>query len=181
MMAPPLVQGVPLLGNALALRGDMTAFMITGYQRYGSVFRMRVLRKEYVILGGIDANRLLSREGNELFTGKGFFGGFAQQFDTDSFLPAMEGQPHNHLRKILHPDYSKEAVAPHMDRLGAIVNEHLATWSQQARIPVVDAVQRLITDQLGIVLGGRALGDYFPYVRDFLRTVVNVTMARPRV
>jgi len=114
MMAPPLVQGLPLLGNALALRGDITAFMMTGYRRYGSVFRMRVLRKEYVILGGIDANRLLSREGNTLFTGKGFFGGFAQQFDTDSFLPAMEGQPHNHLRKILRPGYSKEAVAPRL-------------------------------------------------------------------
>ncbi|MBC8097854.1 MAG: cytochrome P450 [Armatimonadetes bacterium] len=173
---PPLVGGLPLLGNALALRGDLTAFLVDNYQQHGSAFRIRVLNRDYVILGGLDANRLLSHAGNELFTGERFFGGFAQQFETDNFLPAMEGASHRHLRKLLRPGYSKEAVASNTVQLHTIVTQHVAQWAGQPQVRVVDAIQRLITDQLGIILGGRSLGDYFPYVRDFLRIVVNVTM-----
>ncbi len=173
---PPLASGLPLLGNALKLRGDMTRFLVETYHRLGPVFRIRVLNREYFILGGLEANQFLSKQGNDLLSGERFFGGFAQEMGNGLFLPAMEGDAHRHLRKLLRPGYSKEAMAPHLARLIAIARQHVTAWSQHKSIPVVSSIQSLITDQLGIILGGQALGDYFPYVRDFLRIVVNVTM-----
>lgn len=173
---PPVVPGLPFLGNALKLRGDMTSFLVEMYHRFGAAFRIRVLRREYFILGGLEANQFLSNQGSEYLTSERFFGGFAREMGDGLFLPAMEGEAHRHLRKVLRPGYSKEAMSPHIERLVNIAQEHVEGWKAQKRVPVVSAIQHLITDQLGIILGGKALGDYFPYVRDFLRTVVNVTM-----
>lgn len=176
MPLPPVVAGWPILGNALKLRGDMTAFLVQMYHRYGAAFRIRVLRREYVIIGGLAANQFLAQHGDEYLTSARFFGGFAKEMGDGLFLPAMEGEAHRHLRKILRPGYSKEAMTPHITRLIDIAHHHIAAWEKHGRVPVVAAMQHLITDQLGMILGGRALGDYFPYVRDFLRIVVNVTM-----
>ncbi|HRE48998.1 MAG TPA: cytochrome P450 [Aggregatilineales bacterium] len=173
---PPLVPGLPLLGNALKLRGDMTRFLVENYHRFGAIYRIRILSRDYTILAGIEANRLLAKQGNDLFTGERFFGGFAREMGNGAFLPAMEDDPHRHLRKVLRPGYAKEAITPHIERLISIAREHVEGWTTRGRVPVVAAIQHLITDQLGIVLGGRALGAYFPYVRDFLRIIVNVTM-----
>lgn len=174
--APPLVPGLPLIGSALDLGGDISAFILRCYQQYGNVFRIRILNRDVVVLAGLEANRLLAKDGNELFTGERFFGGFAEQFETQNFLPAMEGPTHRHLRKVLRPGYSKEAVAPHLAQLLAITEDHVGQWAARGTMPVVDVMQRLITDQLGIVLGGRALGEYFPYFRRFLRTIVSVSI-----
>jgi cytochrome P450 len=172
----PLAPGLPLLGNALKLRGDMTRFLVDMYHQLGSIYQIKVLNRNYVILAGLEANRLLAKEGNDLFTSERFFGGFAAEMGNGVFLPAMEGEPHRHLRKILRAGYAKEAISPHIGHLIEIAHGHIHTWAQEQSIPVVASMQHLITDQLGVVLGGQALGDYFPYVRDFLRIVVNVTM-----
>ncbi len=173
---PPRVPGLPLLGSALALRSDMTAFLLRAYDRYGAAFRIGVLNREYTILAGLDANRLLRDQGDALLTGERFFGGFSEAFHTPYFLPAMHGEAHRHLRRALRPGYSREALTPHGDALLAITREHVRAWAQQPRVRVVEASQRLITDQLGIVLGGRALGEYFPHVRTFMRTIIDVTV-----
>lgn len=173
---PPRVPGLPFLGNALALRGDMARFLVDNYHRYGAAYRIRILSREYTVLAGIEANQLLAKAGNELLTGERAFHGFAAEMGDGAFLPAMEGEPHRHLRRILRPGYAKEALVPHMDRLIAITHEHIERWRQQERVQVVPAMQHLITDQLGIILGGRAVGEYFTYVRDFMRIVIAVTM-----
>ncbi len=173
---PPVVPGLPFLGNALKLRGDMTQFLVQMYHRFGAAFRIRVLRRQYFILGGLEANQFLSNQGSEYLTSARFFGGFASEMGDGLFLPAMEGDAHRHLRKVLRPGYSKEAMSPHIEQLVSIAQEHITGWKAQKRVPVVAVIQHLITDQLGIILGGKALGEYFPYVRDFLRIVVNVTM-----
>ncbi len=142
---PPFVSGLPFIGNALSLRSDMTAFLVRNYHQHGSVFRIRVLNQEYFILGGIDANRLLSKEGNTLFTGEGVFGGFAEQCDSDNFLPAMEGETHRHLRKILRPGYSKEAVAPHLQQLLDITTGHIDTWSKAPRVGYIPVTYKRVS------------------------------------
>lgn len=180
---PPLVPGLPILGHALQLSGDMTQFLVKAHQQYGAAFRIKVMNNEYFILAGLEANNLLSRVGNDLFTGAEFFGGFGAELGQGAFLPAMEGPEHRHLRKILRPAYAKQAIEPHIDQIIAITETHIQRWASQPHVRLVPAMQTLVTDQLGIVLGGRSLGDYFPYVRDFLRTIVQVTMlgTRPRL
>lgn len=180
---PPLVPGLPVLGQAMQLSGDMSRFLVEAYHQYGPAFRIRVINNEYTILAGIEANNLLSKVGNDLFTGAVFFGGFGAELGEGAFLPAMEGPEHRNLRKILRPAYAKQAIEPHLDQIIAITESHIAQWARQPSVHIVPAMQRLVTDQLGIVLGGRSLGDYFPYVRDFLRTIVQVTMlgTRPRL
>lgn len=180
---PPLIPGLPLIGHALQLTGDMTDFLVRAHQQYGPAFRIRVMNNEYFILAGLEANNLLSKVGNDLFTGAVFFGGFGAELGQGAFLPAMEGPEHRNLRKILRPAYAKQAVEPHIDQIITITESHIQRWAAQPHVRLVPAMQRLVTDQLGIVLGGRSLGDYFPYVRDFLRIIVQVTMlgTRPRL
>lgn len=43
---PPLVPGVPLLGNLPAFARDVLGFCVRHYQSYGPVYRIRLLNQE---------------------------------------------------------------------------------------------------------------------------------------
>jgi cytochrome P450 len=173
---PPLAGGLPLLGNALNLRSDMTAFLVDHYQKLGSVFRIRILNRDYTILAGIEANEFLARQGMEMLNSRGFFQVFAGELDGGVFLPALDGHEHLHLRKVLRTGYARESLSPHMENAVTLARNTARSWQVGQRVQVVPAMQRLITSQLGIVLGGREPGDYFDDIRYYLRTLVDVTL-----
>jgi cytochrome P450 len=175
---PPLVPGLPLIGNALKLRGDMADFLVQTYHQLGPIYRIKVLNRKFTIMAGLEANQFLAKLGGEMLSSQNFFGGFGREMNDGVFLPSMEGDEHIHLRKTLRPGYAREAISTHYPTLIEIARAHTQQWQLGRRVPVVNAMQHLITDQLGIVLGGRAVGEYFDDVRDFLRTVVNVTMLK---
>src|SRR3954471_663171 len=58
---PPLVPGLPLLGSALAMMRDATAFFVENYKRYGPVFRVRAAHQRFLILCGPEAATFFMR------------------------------------------------------------------------------------------------------------------------
>ena len=47
---PPIVPGLPILGNALDLSQDVLQFLIKGYRQHGPIFRIRALGDTYTCL-----------------------------------------------------------------------------------------------------------------------------------
>lgn len=58
---PPLVPGLPVLGNALSMQHDPLSFLVDCYQRYGPIFRLKALKREFTVMAGIEANQFLAR------------------------------------------------------------------------------------------------------------------------
>ncbi|MCU0481978.1 MAG: hypothetical protein MUE54_12335, partial [Anaerolineae bacterium] len=79
---PPKVPSLPYLGIALKMTGDITSYLFSLYQQYGTIYRMTLLGREITVISGIEANRFLNTDGNDVFTSEPLFGGFAKEMNT---------------------------------------------------------------------------------------------------
>ncbi len=169
---PPLAAGRPLLGHAVEMYRESILHMRDLYYRYGPIYRVRVPGQEYTILAGRDANLMLSSTGDTYFTSRGLFSDFGAEMGTEHFMIELDGEEHNQLRRMERPGYSKQALIPHLDEVVAITRRHLAAWPGEAPFSVLDAMQRLVTEQIGTIILGHPPGDYFDDLRTFMVTVL---------
>jgi hypothetical protein len=58
---PPLVPGLPLLGNALDLLGDPAPFLVKNYLRFGPLFRVNAAQHRILVVAGPEANLFFMR------------------------------------------------------------------------------------------------------------------------
>lgn len=174
----PQVSGLPILGSALNLLRDPLAYFVGLYHQHGPIFRIKVINREITVLAGLEANQLLNTDGNSFLSSERLFGGFADELGTDTFLVAMDGPEHQHLRKLMRAGYSRQAVLPHIDAMLHIVDDYTATLQPGDQIPVLTTLQRLVTEQLGLIMAGRRPGDYFRDLQRFLNTILHVEVLR---
>lgn len=175
---PPLAPGAPLIGNAVQMGGDTVAFLAQTYQSLGPIFRVRALTRELTILGGRAANEFMARQGDDVLSGKVFFGGLNEELGSSLVFPALDGDVHSHYRKLFRPSYSREMVAPRFDELSALTRQRIHLWKVGEKIQVVPTMQQVITDQLGTALVGSASGANFEALRDTLRYLIMVKLMR---
>ncbi|MCL4252259.1 MAG: cytochrome P450 [Anaerolineae bacterium] len=175
---PPKVPALPYLGIALNMTGDITSYLFSLYQQYGSIYRFTLLGREITVMSGIEANRFLNTDGNDVFTSEPLFGGFAREMNTKVFLTAMDGDEHMHLRKLMRRGFSRSAMSPHMDYLVQTVDNFTSQFQTGDRIQVLPNIQRLVTTQLSQIMARRWADDYFENIRDFLRYMLYVKVLK---
>ncbi|HRE48999.1 MAG TPA: cytochrome P450 [Aggregatilineales bacterium] len=175
---PTLAPGMPILGNAIQMGGDTVAFLTQLYHKLGAIFRVRALTRELTILGGLAANEFMAKEGDNVLSGREFFGGLNKEMGSSLVFPALDGAVHNHYRRLFRPAYSREMIAPRFEALTALTRQRIRAWQGDEVIRVVPTMQKVITDQLGTALVGAASGDYFEALRDTLRYMIMVKIMR---
>jgi cytochrome P450 len=180
---PPLATGLPVLGNALDMRIDPLAYFLDLYHRFGPVFRIRLPGREVWILAGIEANRVLARSDGEALTSGKLFGGVAEQFGSDALLVALDGVPHRHQRKIQRRGFSRETILRDLATVVSVTEQTAGTWAPGTTIPLFPMFQRLVTEQLGLIIIGRPIGDRFDDLFTLTSTVMNVEVLKmwPRI
>jgi cytochrome P450 len=171
---PPLAKGLPYLGNALQMRIDPLAYFVRLYHELGPVFRVVVLGHEYWVMGGIEANRFLARENSEFFGSESLFGGLAEQLGSNALLVAIDGPAHRHQRKIQRRGFSREKAMQNIDLISRMTSDDAKAWTPEMHIPLFPTFQRLITEQLAVILTGRKLGAHFTDLFTLTSTVMKV-------
>lgn len=169
---PPTIKGLPFLGNALSLRIDPLRYFVNLYKQHGPVFKISLIGRPYTIMAGIEANRFLAKEGNAVLGSENLFGSFASELGANAFLPAMDGASHIHLRKTLRQAYSRETINSQLKDVVDITAAYATTWSAGTSLPLFPTLQRIVTDHLGQLIGGRTCGEYF----DDLWLLLNANM-----
>ncbi len=175
---PPLAKGRPILGNAIEMGGDQVGFLARTYQQLGPIFRIRALTQRFTVLGGTIANEFMSRQGDQVLSGRVFFGGMNEELGSSLVFPALDGEVHSHYRKLFRPSYSREMIAPRFGELAALTRQRIHSWSAGERLRVVPTMQRIITDQLGFSLAGETSGEHFEALRDTLRLLIMTKIMR---
>ncbi|HEY8211272.1 MAG TPA: cytochrome P450, partial [Myxococcaceae bacterium] len=104
---PPLVKGLPILGNALALSQDVLGFLVRNYRQYGPIFRIRALGDVYTVIAGTDANLFFAREQGEHLRSKEFWAGINQEMRAETTLISADGPVHRELRAISKRGYGR--------------------------------------------------------------------------
>ncbi len=158
---PPHANGLPFLGNALQMRIDPLGYFVRLYQQYGSVFRITLLGTTYTVMGGIEANRFLAREGDTHLGSENLFGGLARELGSSRLMVAMDGPDHRHHRKLQQRGVSRGAFMARVPDVVKMTAEAAQTWKPGDHVPLFPTFQRMITDQLGMVMLNFPIGEYF--------------------
>jgi cytochrome P450 len=170
---PPGSNGLPLLGETLALLRDPFGFVETRAQRLGPVFRTRLLGRPTAVITGPEATAKFVDESDVQRAGampgniKTLFGGHA--------LPVLDGEEHRARKQAVMAAFTHEAVAAYVPQLVAVVREALARWAASGEVRAVDELRRLAIDGIGLTMIGLRPGpaldalraDYAAVLRGF--------------
>lgn len=178
----PDVPGLPLLGNLLGMAKDPAQYFVDCYRKYGPVFRLSILGNKYLVIAGIEAaNFLGTREGKDSLRSKEFWEGLVAEYGATRILTGEDGEAHKELRDIMRRGYSKESLKGRYNELIEITDRVFARdWKVGTSVPVVQAMQYMVTDQLGTILTGAAPLEYVQDIRTMILYILNVLVTRQR-
>lgn len=181
---PPLVSGLPIVGSTFSLINAPIDFIVEQYHKHGPVFKVNTVNQQIIFLAGLEANQFLSRAANDhLITGE-IWGSFGKSVGADKFLVAMDGEEHFKMRKVMMRGYSTKMIANRIPKVAEITRKMvLKKLKNKGEIKVASFIQRLITEQMGILLANRAPGKYYEPLSFYVRTLLNVNIVRmwPRI
>ena len=150
---PPGSDGLPMLGETLSFIQDVFGFIRKRTERYGPVFRTRILGKPTVFISGPQLAEkwldpaLIERAGALPPNVLQLFGGDA------NIVPLLDGEAHRKRKQILLTAFSHEAIAAYLPWMQRTIEEHLAGWVAAGELAVTHDLKRLAIESIcGAVL-----------------------------
>jgi cytochrome P450 len=181
----PTVRGLPLVGSVAELARDPGAFFVRSYLEHGPVFRVRALNQNLIVLAGPELARWMgSREGQGCLRSREVWQGLVDEYGATRTLTGLDGPEHRRMREVMRRGYSREALRGRLDDFLAITDRCLdRDWRPGTAVPVVGAIQYLVTNQLGTLLTGEAPVEYIKDIRTTILYILNalVTKQRPAI
>ncbi|MFO0549722.1 MAG: cytochrome P450 [Polyangiaceae bacterium] len=171
---PPLLPGLPVLGSTLPMLRDPLTAVLDGYKRLGPAFRVRVIGREMVILGGPEALRDVKDAGPNVLLAGPQYAFFNRELGTDRFILAMDGPLHVEMRKLLSRGYGKQAALDALGPMTRFAERELLRWPQGEPIDVVLRMKELVVRQLSLSLLGHDPGELLGDLQTFFTTSVRV-------
>ncbi|MGB0920403.1 MAG: cytochrome P450 [Alphaproteobacteria bacterium] len=179
---PPQVSGAPLVGNTLEMAKSPADMFVKYYKEHGPAYRINVLGRDQVVLAGPQAALFMnSREGRECLRSKEFWEGLVEEYGATRTLTGIDGEPHQELRGIMRRGYSRAALNGQYDKVVELVDGVLERdWKPGTKVSVVEAMQFMVVDVLGVILTGEAPYEYVKDIRTSILNILNVLVTRQR-
>ncbi len=176
----PEVPGLPLLGNAVQMAGNVREFLTDSYQKFGPIFRVRALHQRFTVLAGPEANVFLTKTSNTCLRSYEPYRDFCMSFGAHRALLNMDGPEHLRMRKVVVKGYSPKTFEAHLDKVYDSTRRIIATWSPHRPMSLQHTMQEIIAEQIGIVCTGVSPQGYVDDLIKVLETLVNVHVTRRR-
>lgn len=152
----PEVPGLPVLGNALGMSGDLQAYLDRLYRRFGPIYRIRAPGRRVVVMGGKEANAFVAKYSQTHLRSNRQFADFCAAMEIDRSIVSMDGHDHIKLRRIAHAGYSTIRVRDNLPTVVDIARRAVASWPAASPLPVYSAMQEIAVPQLGTLATGLA-------------------------
>lgn len=175
---PPMLDGLPVLGSALSLGGDVRTFLHRAYRDHGPIFRIKVPGRVFTVMAGPEANVFMSREAGDHLRSWEVWEEFNSEMGTPRALTNVDGEIHSRMRKVMKPGYSRSAVADRLDQVVTITRSVVKSWKTGEPRNVNLAFKPIVTEQLGRMLGGQSPAPYLDDLILFLRINLTVSLIR---
>lgn len=156
----PDVGGPPLLGPALALYRDPYRWWAEQARRHGPVYRLTlpIQGRHWMALVGREANALLARRGQELFSQAETYPRAQRILCTATHPSITEGPVQQHLHRLIAGGFTSDAVRPHVARLDAEVRAAVDRWQVGEEFNVTERTAQLGLDAMSQLVSGQPLG-----------------------
>ncbi len=141
--------GPPLIGETAALYRDPYGYGASHYERYGPIFRSRLLFKPAVILLSAEGQRfVLQTAQKSLDTGAGY--AIVHDLLGDA-LTLTDGEVHARLKTWMAPAFAAKNMPLYLATINQVISRRLATWGERGKL-VLQQEFAAITFRLGIAL-----------------------------
>lgn len=153
----PFEPGLPLLGNTLVSLLDPGVFMLRLYERHGSVVRTRFFGQDNVLLLGPDANQLVLRNDQQVFSNRGGWAFYIERFFSGGLM-LMDFDEHRLHRGIMQGAFKKPFLVSYLAQMQPAIRHGLARWQPAQRFLVYPHLKQLTLDIATQVFMGERLG-----------------------
>jgi retinoid hydroxylase len=143
--------GLPILGQTLELIANQGWQLDKYYQKYGAVFKLRLLGKPYVVLVGADANRLILQDRIDCVSSYLGWQPFLEHLWGQPMM-LQDGESHRQTRRLMAPAFHGKAIASYFETMQSIIVSELQTWTQSDAIALKSQL-----NQLALRIGVRLL------------------------
>ena len=174
----PKVPGLPLLGSILEVRRGDPAFFAKYFRRLGPVYQLQLLRKQYTVLAGPDANRFFSRHERFYLSTGDVWEGFRTDLGASRFLLGMDGPEHHRLRREIRNGYSAQLFERSLSEAVRIIRRHIETWGLNQPQPAFRSFQRLVGNQLGVLATSAEDRQCDDYIDDVILAFKTMMLSR---
>ena len=144
----PLVNLPPGQSNLAASREivawlrDPLQFFQERHDRYGPIWRTRLLNKPTVVMLGPDANRFVLGTHLQLFSSRDGWGDSLYNLIGEG-LSLQDGARHHERRIQLQPAFHQRAVGKYFAAMERLTHAHLEGWFQQGDLALFDGFKSL--------------------------------------
>lgn len=171
---PPDAPGLPIIGNALSMGGNIQTFMLENYRKLGPVFQARAFNRHYIILAGPEANTFIKTEDKRYFRGHELWRDFGAELGAANILAGLDGLDHVRMRKELGPAFSYRRIENHAEDLVRLTRRTIDELPMDSPVSARHAFSRIVTEQLGNVLGsGVSAREYLEDLPTFFNALLN--------
>ena len=174
----PVVKGLPIFGSAFEAKRNLVPFLAKQFQELGPVFRVRLFNRDFIVLAGPASNRFLQKQGRNYLRSYEFWKDFTHELGVTRVMTSTDGRDHGKFRRTFAPSYSRHNFEINLETASEIVRSHIAAWPSDRPIDVVDAMQRIVTDQIGEIAIGVKPGEYQEDITSFLDILLITKLAK---
>jgi cytochrome P450 len=133
--------GLPFLGETLSIFKDEELYYWQHFQKYGPVFKTRILGQKFAFLVGPEANRqVLLEQADHVSSKLGWF--FLKSLFGNGLL-FMEGEDHRVARRLLYPAFHGRAIASYFETIHSVVQEFVQDWGNREVVSVLAELRKL--------------------------------------
>ena len=163
----------PLLGHTYALAKNATQYLVRWSRRYGSIFSIEFLRKEYVVVAGMTAYNHLLKVGEAGLSRTRFFDRVTQEVGGMVVLTQPE-HLHHDLRGKLRLAFSRQVAAQWLPQWVEALDASLAAHPVGSSVSVLDWSTRVCFEQFTLALCGENLKAVFDDANAFCHWTMTV-------
>ena len=177
--AIPEAKGLPLVGSAFRMTGDIVEFLKNCYNKYGPIFRVRAFGFRFIALVGPEANVFVTKIARTHLRSyepwKDFGTGLGGMHRT---LLSMDGPEHLRMRKLLVRGYSRKKLEINLDVSHDLTLRLIDEWPIDQSIEMQRAMQDIVAEQIGICLTGISPRKYIDNLIYFLSTLISIHIGK---
>lgn len=154
---PPGNFGLPFIGETVSFLRDPN-FSQKRQQKYGSIFKSRILGRPTVFMIGPEANQFILSSHFDHFSWRdGWPPNFKELLGNSLFV--QEGEEHRKNRKLLAPAFHSAALANYFQTMETIIHRYFQKWEQQETLTWFPQMKQMTFEIAGQLLLGSESGE----------------------
>lgn len=123
---PPGNMGLPVIGEAFDLMKNPVAFSESRHQKYGAIFKTRILGQSIIYVSGAEACQFVLKHEDEYFENKMLPN--IEALIGKSSVTVQTGEEHQKRRKVLRKVFSSRYLNEQIGLIEKITDDYLEHW-----------------------------------------------------